>query len=111
MENEAPADTPDKFLRVDRGQVVEETPPPMARPNGQSDSKFYTEEDIANARRQEKDKLYGRLETMQEQVARLEAEAQKLNALASAAQPRRGSSNPRPRFDSPSRRRRTRCSA
>ena len=43
--------------------------------NGQSDPKFFTQEDIEKAREQEKSKMYKRLETMQETVTRLEAEA------------------------------------
>lgn len=64
----------EKFLRLDdRGQVLEETPIPLkAQP--QSDPKFYTEDDLEKVRKQEKDKMYKRLETMQEQVARLEKE-------------------------------------
>ena len=46
------------------------------RVNGQSDPKFFTQEDIEKAREQEKSKMYKRLETMQEQVSRLESEAQ-----------------------------------
>lgn len=42
---------------------------------GNSDPKLYTEDDINKARQQEKDKLYKRLETMQETVARLESES------------------------------------
>jgi hypothetical protein len=42
---------------------------------GQSDPKFFTQEDIEKVREQEKSKMYKRLETMQEQVARLEAQA------------------------------------
>jgi hypothetical protein len=40
-----------------------------------SDPKFYTEEDLAKAREQEKSKLYKRLETMKETVERLERES------------------------------------
>jgi hypothetical protein len=46
-----------------------------SRVNGQSDPKVFTQEDIEKAREQEKSKMYKRLETMQETVARLEAEA------------------------------------
>lgn len=53
--------------------------------SGNSDSKVFTQEDIEAARKQEKDKLYKRMETMQETVARLEAEA-KARADAEAAQ-------------------------
>jgi hypothetical protein len=47
-------------------QVVDQAP----SPNGQ----MFTAEDIEKARREEKDKLYSRMETMQEQLARLEEE-------------------------------------
>jgi hypothetical protein len=50
--------------------------PPVA-PNGQSDPKLFSQDDIDAARKQEKDKLYKRLETMQEQVSSLQAEAKK----------------------------------
>jgi hypothetical protein len=54
--------------------------------NGQSDPKFFTQEDIEKAREQEKSKLYKRLETMQETVARLEAEARQRAEAEEAAQ-------------------------
>lgn len=75
-ENEqAPAADSEKFLRVDRGQVIEESAPAHA-PRGDSDGKFFTEDDLAKARQQEKDKMYKRLETMQETVERLKKESQ-----------------------------------
>jgi hypothetical protein len=46
-----------------------------AKPSADSDPKLYTAEELEAARKQEKDKLYKRMETMQETVARLEAEA------------------------------------
>ena len=52
----------------------EEPPVPPAKVSGNSDPKFYTEEDLAKARQQEKDKLYRRLETVQSTVAELQAE-------------------------------------
>jgi hypothetical protein len=57
-----------------------------SRVNGQSDPKVFTQEDIEKAREQEKSKMYKRLETMQETVARLEAEARQRAEAEEAAQ-------------------------
>ena len=59
---------------------------PPAKVTGESDPRFYTQEDIEAARKQEKDKLYRRLETMQEQVARLEQEQRQRQEQAEAEQ-------------------------
>lgn len=76
----------EKFLRLDdRGQVLEETPIPL-KPQPTSDPKFYTEDDLEKVRKQEKDKMYKRLETMQEQVARLEKERQEREESIQAEQ-------------------------
>lgn len=48
---------------------------PAANANGNSDKRAFTQADIEAARQQEKDKMYKRLETLQETVARLEIEA------------------------------------
>lgn len=48
---------------------------PAAQANGNSDKRIFTQADIEAARTQEKDKMYKRLETLQETVQRLEAEA------------------------------------
>ena len=61
------------------GRVQPEPPAPPAQVRGNSDPKMYTEEDLEKARRQEKDKVYKRLETLQETVKRLEdQEAQRM---------------------------------
>jgi hypothetical protein len=54
--------------------------------NGNSDPKFYTQEDIEKAREQEKSKMYKRLETMQDTVNRLELEAKTRAEAEEAAQ-------------------------
>lgn len=69
------------FTEVTKGYVDSQIP---AKANGNSDSRFFTQEDIDKARDQEKSKMYKRLETMQETVARLETEA-KTRAEAEAA--------------------------
>lgn len=66
-------------------RTQEEPPVPPAQVSGQSDPKFYTEEDLAKAREQEKSKVYRRLETLQETVARLEAEADERQRLEKEA--------------------------
>lgn len=50
---------------------------PPSKVTGQSDPKFYTEEDLVKAREQEKSKVYRRLETLQETVKRLEEDQQR----------------------------------
>ncbi len=65
-----PVETPPAEARVQ-----EEPPTPPTRVSGQSDPKMFTQEDLDRAREQEKSKVYKRLETMQETVARLEKEA------------------------------------
>lgn len=67
-------------------RTQEEPPTPPAQVSGQSDPKFYTEADLAKAREQEKSKVYKRLETLQETVARLEAEAAERQRLEQEAQ-------------------------
>lgn len=63
-------------------QIVEETHTtenepeiPPTRVTGNSDPKMFTQEDLDRAREQEKSKVYKRLETMQETIARLESES------------------------------------
>lgn len=48
--------------------------------------RFYTEEDIERVRREEKDKLYGRISTMEEQLKAIEAEREAREAAARAEQ-------------------------
>ena len=60
------------------------TPPSL--PKGDSDPKMFTQEDIDAARKQEKDKLYKRLETMQETVSSLQADAKKRQEAEAARQ-------------------------
>jgi colicin import membrane protein len=63
------------------GKATQEEPPPIenVQVSGNSDPKFYTEEDLAKAREQEKSKLYRRMDTMQSELESLkeqrEAEA------------------------------------
>ena len=61
-----PADGPSN------GSVQPEPPTPPAQVRGASDPRMYSEEDLERARRQEKDKVYRRIETLQETVKRLE---------------------------------------
>ena len=58
------------------GKATQEEPPPIEKVQvtGQSDPKFYTEDDLAKAREQEKSKLYRRLETMQSELQTLKEE-------------------------------------
>ena len=70
---------------VQQSESVNEAVPP-AKISGESDPKVYSQEDIEAARKQEKDKLYRRLETMQEQVARLEQEQRQRQEQAEAEQ-------------------------
>jgi hypothetical protein len=64
------------------GNFVQEEPPtPPTRVTSQSDPKMFTQEDLDKAREQEKSKVYKRLETMQETVARLEKEAQERQSV------------------------------
>lgn len=61
-------------------------PAPLAAPvarNG-SDPRMYSEEELNNAREQERSKLYRRIETAEQKAARLEADAQEREALATA---------------------------
>jgi DNA repair exonuclease SbcCD ATPase subunit len=55
-------------------RIQEEPTVPPVQVSSNSDPKLYTKEDLEKAREQEKSKVYKRLETMQETVARLEAE-------------------------------------
>lgn len=57
------------------GRTQSEPPTPPVQITGNSDPRMFTKEDLEKAREQEKSKVYKRLETMQETVARLEAEA------------------------------------
>jgi hypothetical protein len=56
------------------------------KPSGASDPKMYSEEDLVKARQQEKDKLYRRIETMQEQVKSLESQSKARAEAEEAAQ-------------------------
>jgi hypothetical protein len=58
------------------GKFAQEEPPPIqtTQVSGNSDPKFYTEEDLAKAREQEKSKLYRRIETMQGELKTLQQE-------------------------------------
>lgn len=58
------------------GSVTQEEPPPIqnTQVTGQSDPKFYTEDDLAKAREQEKSKLYRRIDTMQSELQTLQKE-------------------------------------
>jgi hypothetical protein len=67
-------------------RTQEEPPTPPAQVSGQSDPKMYSEEDLAKAREQEKTKVYKRLETLQETVQRLEAEARERQEAEEARQ-------------------------
>lgn len=73
--SEPAVETPPTENVAEDTRTQEEPPVPPAQVTSQSDPKMYTEEDLAKAREQEKSKVYKRLETMQETVARLEAEA------------------------------------
>lgn len=66
--------SPDGFMTgVEPAARVGSTAPvPQAQPAPQG--RTFTEEDLAKARREEKDKLYDRLESMQRQLAQLEKE-------------------------------------
>ena len=66
-------------------RVQAEPPVPPTQVNGNSDPKMYTQADLEKARQQEKDKVYKRLETMQETVARLEAEAKERKEIEERA--------------------------
>lgn len=57
------------------GRTQGEIPTPPVQVRGDSDPRMFTKEDLEKAREQEKSKVYKRLETMQETVSRLEAEA------------------------------------
>lgn len=59
-----------------------QTPPPVQQQGQQS----YTAEDIERARREEKDKLYGRIETMSGELRTLQQEREAREAEARAAQ-------------------------
>jgi sugar-specific transcriptional regulator TrmB len=67
-----------------RTQAEPATPPVQV--NSNSDPRMFTAEDLEKAREQEKSKVYKRLETMQETVARLEAEATQRRTAEEAAQ-------------------------
>ena len=58
------------------GKAAQEEPPPIenVQVSGNSDPKFYTEEDLAKAREQEKSKLYRRMDTMQSELQTLKEE-------------------------------------
>jgi len=74
------------------GNAAQEEPPPIenTQVSGNSDPKFYTEEDLAKAREQEKSKLYRRMDTMQSELASLkeerEAEAKRIADEQKAAE-------------------------
>ena len=74
------------------GNAAQEEPPPIenVQVSGNSDPKFYTEEDLAKAREQEKSKLYRRMDTMQSELAALkeerEAEAKRIADEQKAAE-------------------------
>jgi hypothetical protein len=72
MSEQTVTTTPDPQTEDPRTQAEPQVPP--AQVTGQSDPKMFTAEDLERAREQEKSKVYKRLETMQETVARLEAE-------------------------------------
>lgn len=67
----------------DRTQQEPQTPP--VKVSGQSDPKMFTQEDLDKAREQEKSKVYKRLETMQETIARLERESRERQEAEEAA--------------------------
>ena len=68
------------------GHPVQQDPPPIpVAVNSNSDPKMFTEADLEKAREQEKSKVYKRLETMQETVTRLEAEATERRDIEEAA--------------------------
>lgn len=68
------------------GRVQQEPDVPPAQVRGSSDPKMFTEEDLEKARRQEKDKTYRRIETLQETVKRLEEQSQQREAQERARQ-------------------------
>lgn len=68
------------------GSTPEEPVLQSRAPEGTSDPKLFTEEDLAKARREEKDKLYKRLETLQDTVKTLEAQSQQRAEAEEAAQ-------------------------
>ena len=82
VENPTGTETP---APAAKSRTQEEPPTPPAQVSGQSDPKMYSEEDLAKAREQEKSKVYRRLETLQETVARLEAEAKERATLEQEA--------------------------
>lgn len=65
--------------------VQDEPPVPPVQVTANSDPKMFTQADLEKAREQEKSKVYKRLETMQETVARLEAEAKDRREIEEAA--------------------------
>jgi len=67
------------------GRVQQEPPVPPTAVNANSDPKMFTQADLEKAREQEKSKVYKRLETMQETVTRLEAEATERKDIEEAA--------------------------
>jgi hypothetical protein len=59
-------------------------PPPAPEPNGYQPQHFYTDEDLERVRREEKDKLYGRIQTMDEQLKTLTREREEAAAARQA---------------------------
>lgn len=70
------------------GPQVAGTPTVQIQPAPQqvAQDRFYTEEDVERIRREEKDKLYGRLSTMEEQLKAIDAAREAQEAAARAEQ-------------------------
>lgn len=66
-------------------RVQDEPSVPPVQVSANSDPKMFTQADLDKAREQEKSKVYKRLETMQETVSRLEAEAKDRAAIEEKA--------------------------
>ena len=81
-----PAGAPQNGPAETAGENGSSTDPIPARVNGESDPKFFTQEDLDAARKQEKDKMYKRLESMQETVTRLQEESKNLAEAEDAKQ-------------------------
>lgn len=62
----------------------QQTPPTDPQNGSNSNQRFYTDEDIERARREEKDKLYGRITTMDDQLKQLQRERDEREAARQA---------------------------
>ena len=67
------------------GSTITVTDPPQPPPNGAQPERTFTAEDMAKARREEKDKLYGEIESTKERLKRLEDEREAERKVAKDA--------------------------